>query len=188
MSPPPGRVCPLAREGTSLTWKPGAPAGPCSPLSPAGPWGRGDVCGGAQGAPEPALRWLRVAVGGRGLADTHGWAGGTLGSSFTVFASGTLQERDKAGDSVPAPTRTQHCPPSGAAASSEGQRHRGPVTSLLSPCHLSPPLSPSSEPSPAPTARPSPAWGGPVLTTAPGGPGAPLSPGLPGSPWKQQRG
>lgn len=97
MSPPPGRVCPLAREGRSLTWKPGAPAGPCSPLSPAGPWGRGDECGGAQGAPEPALRWPRVAVGGRGLADTHGWAGGTLGSSFTVFASGTLQGGTRAG-------------------------------------------------------------------------------------------
>lgn len=93
--PPPHGSRPLLGRGDPLTWKPGAPAGPCSPLSPAGPWGRGQKREAGQGAPELPLQQPSPALGGIGHPSTHSRAGGTLGTSFTVFASSTLRRGGK---------------------------------------------------------------------------------------------
>ena len=134
-------------------------------------------------APEPLLWWPSKAMGGQGLVDTHGRAGRTLGTSFTVFASSTLWKREKRVLRAQPRPAAQRCPrgtlhpPERAAgldaavASFEGQEKprraaHGHVTSLLSPLqscwqppgrspsHLNPLPSSSLEPSPAP-ARPS---------------------------------
>lgn len=59
------------------------------------PGGEGTSVRGGQSAPEPLLQWPSVAVGRQGLVDTHGRAGRTLGTSFTIFASSTLWKREK---------------------------------------------------------------------------------------------
>lgn len=57
------------------------------------PGGDGTRVRRGQWAPEHLLRWPSTAMSGQGLVDTHGRAGRTLGTNFTVFASCTLWKR-----------------------------------------------------------------------------------------------
>lgn len=139
MSPPLWVLCPLPGKGTLLTWKPGAPAGPCSPLSPAGPWGTQDRHGGGQVAPEPLFWWPGVTLGGRGPGDTYGGAGGTLGTGFTILASGTLEGGGGRGGGSEQPPQGSVSPPGWAWAwtrprdPSKAGRHRGELPAATSP-------------------------------------------------------
>lgn len=71
------------------------------------PAGHSTAMEGGQVAPEPRERWPGVALGGRGPGDTHGGAGGTLGTGFTVLASSTL----RGGGGTGAGSERALCPP-----------------------------------------------------------------------------